>query len=311
MVGQKNCLFVGCGYLGVRVAKKMLGEGWTVHGTTRSAERTKELASLGIEPIIYDWLDPNSHLPAIEVDALLVSVSHSQAPNCSPEETHTLGLEHLQRDLMQKGMPSKAVYISTTGVFGDIQSGDWIDETHPACPNRPGGIAASAAESWLARKSNDPSQWPPTTILRPAGLYGPNRVPNLTSLQMNRPLPVAPSSFLNLIHIEDVACLTAEALQRRLSHDLYHLADNSPPTRREYYEWICQQIGCPPPLFDSTQVERSKQNAPTRSKSDGTRKRPQKRGGSNKRIANTRMQNDFQHALVFPDFKSGLAPLLL
>ena len=41
--------------------------------------------------------------------------------------------------------------------------------------------------------------------LRPAGIYGPDRVPRWEAIRDETPLQVDPESYLNLIHVDDLA----------------------------------------------------------------------------------------------------------
>ena len=62
-------------------------------------------------------------------------------------------------------------YISTTGVYHQC-NGCWVDETSPTRPRREGGRVHLWAEE-LLRRHRSGSPW---TILRLAGIYGPNRI---------------------------------------------------------------------------------------------------------------------------------------
>ena len=53
---NKNLLIFGCGYSARFIARKLIGKGWTVFGTTRSGENFKELQDLEIKPVLWDDL---------------------------------------------------------------------------------------------------------------------------------------------------------------------------------------------------------------------------------------------------------------
>lgn len=70
MTSAPRRLVIGCGYLGMRTARRWLAAGDRVWGTTRSAARTAELAAAGIEPIVADVARPEA-MPALpEVDTI-------------------------------------------------------------------------------------------------------------------------------------------------------------------------------------------------------------------------------------------------
>ena len=57
-------LIVGCGYVGIHVARhycqRFADQAAEVYALTRTAERGHELQAEGIRPIVGDWLDPPS-----------------------------------------------------------------------------------------------------------------------------------------------------------------------------------------------------------------------------------------------------------
>ncbi len=53
-------LILGCGYLGLRVARRWLAAGEVVHAVTRSPERANALKQQGLKPIVADVADPSS-----------------------------------------------------------------------------------------------------------------------------------------------------------------------------------------------------------------------------------------------------------
>jgi nucleoside-diphosphate-sugar epimerase len=146
---MRNRLIVGCGYVGFPVAKRWADAGDRVFAITRRPEFGQELERAGIHPIVWDWYSPWPHDRSLldqvggELSTILISVSHAQVPNRPPERTHVDGLDQLLAALPDGVDSAKWVYLSTTGVFGNGSSGDWLDETSLISPLRPGSIAAS------------------------------------------------------------------------------------------------------------------------------------------------------------------------
>ena len=155
-------LIVGCGYLGMRVARGWRNQGDSVYATTRSETRASELSHIGVKPIVWNWIDSELSLSTLHFQALLetevpfatilIAVSHSPQTGLQPLETHTRGLNNL-RKLLKKTealdggeTPTQWIYTSTTGVFGASASGEWVDEESAVCPERPGSIAALAGD---------------------------------------------------------------------------------------------------------------------------------------------------------------------
>jgi nucleoside-diphosphate-sugar epimerase len=226
--------------------------------------------------------------------AVLVSVSHAAQPELPPSETHVAGLRHLAQALQEpnlKSPSSKWIYLSTTGVYGG-KDGEWLDEDSEVAPTRPGTIAALAGEDWIRSSIAD------HLILRPAGIYGPGRVPNWQSIRDGQPLAMDPGSYLNLIHQKDLIEIIIELASRTTSHSLYNVSDGNPPTRREYYEHIAKLGSFPLPRF-ATEGMIATENNGKKSRSE-----------TSKRISARRLLSELQRPFSFPSYKTGLDSLL-
>lgn len=289
-----NCLIVGCGYVGKQVAKEWLQNGHQVYALTRSPDKVESFASDGIVPVNADWYDTarlaSQVMSLPPIDNVLISVSHAPVDGLSSEQTHVAGLTNL---LPFVSSVRRLVYVSTTGVYAHRDDGGWVDETSHVLPTRPGSIAAVAAERWL-QDHFAPSAY---VILRAAGIYGPGRVPRLDSLRKNEPISIDPESYLNLIHLDDLAGVIALTSQHLFPANLYNVCDGQPVLRKDYYEFICNKISAPPPVFSTKSM--SGEPLTIRTRGDGS-----------KRIDNSLLVKDTHYAFRFPDFRSGLSPLL-
>jgi nucleoside-diphosphate-sugar epimerase len=299
-------LIAGCGYVGMQVAAKWLQSGDKVFAFTRDGTRSDELGKLGIRPIRWNWLSgslPNDQdnwgelrkcMATSEPSTLLVAVSHAPQPDIDPHETHTRGLVNLKHLLLAADSRNTVdwIYLSTTGVFGNTSPGDWVDEKSKVGPNRPGSIAAWEAEQWLANNLESNRY----VILRPAGIYGPSRVPRWQSIRDQMPLRADPDSYLNLIHVADLASIVVCVSNRKTIGSLYCVSDGQPVIRREYYEFISQLGNWPRPVFETLE---SNSTSNTTSRSDG-----------NKRISNDRIQLELSYPFLFPSYREGLRSLL-
>lgn len=286
---HKTRLIVGCGYVGERIAQRWKNRGDRVLAVTRSASRATAWERHGWEPLVWNWLDPLSqlaeNLPGF--DSILIAVSHAPVEGIPAALTHAQGLDRLWPSVSESGRHARWIYLSTTGVFAPVLGGSWVDEDSPVGPTRPGSIAALAGEQWIEAHVTLAHR----VVLRPAGIYGPGRVPRWESLRDGSPLRVDPDSYLNLIHVDDLAMLIEWVADAPSPSSLYCVSDGHSPTRREYYETISQWMHWPAPRFD-TQAER------------------QSRSEGNKRVSPAKLLREMPIHFAYPSYREGLASLL-
>lgn len=285
-------LILGCGYVGREVALRWLNRGDRVFAVTRSEDRAQELCGQGILPICWNWYeDFSGNVELSECSTVLISVSHAAQPHLPAAETHVAGLERLVNSSLGSSLRSaKWIYLSTTGVYGETGDSDWVDENSPCSPSRPGSVAAWAAEQWIQQRIQ-PLQH---LILRPAGIYGPGRVPNWKNIRDATPLAIDPDSYLNLVHVTDLAECIVEMADRACQHELYCLSDGSPATRGEYYSFIAELGGWPQPVFSQ-----DSSTLPTSSRKSG-----------NKRVCSERLHREISYRFQYPTYREGLRHIL-
>ncbi len=325
-----NRLIVGCGYVGSEIARIWLAKGDSVYAITRSTGRVEELKRLGIQPVVWDWYRPSvsdNLLVLPKIDSVVVCVSHAPVEGIAAEKTHTLGLDNLLHHWLHDakgGVPACWCYVSTTGVYSPRDDGSWVDEEAEVLPLRPGAIAAKTAEDWFDREIFSRVQLGTATkkdslhgcILRAAGIYGPGRIPRLDVLRNNEPIAIDPESYLNLIHVVDLAGIVVAACDGQTRHRMYNVADGNPVKRRDYYEFIARQIGSFPPRFEFANQQIPiisspiKQSAKAQFDASPGRPAARSRGEGSKRIRTDRLKESIPYSFQFPNFQAGLTPLL-
>lgn len=255
-----------------------------VAAVTRGGNALTELAQLGIEPVVADWLDDQAswHLPW-EPSTAMVAVPHRQDERFGVQ-THIVGLQNLLRRCPNL---TRLIVLSTTGVYHQ-NDGSWVDEQSPTHPTRLGPQMALAAEQWLRESCQDSL----ATSLRLAGIYGPGRVPLLTKLRAQEPIPTG-EGWLNLVHLDDIAHAIMRLLTTAAPSRLYVLSDGHPIERRQFYLDAARIFQTPPPQF-------------TLAESDSARAA---RSESNKRINPARILRELGIDLRYPDHLSGLQTL--
>ena len=245
-----NRLVVGCGYLGLRVARSWQTSGYSTHAVTRSAERASLFEQEGLRPVILDLANPPDSFSLPPADVILWAVGFDRSAGVSRESVWLDGLRWLTSHLTVA--PSKFIYVSSTSVYG-AGNGESVDEESPVNPETEGGQGCVQAET-LLRKTLA-AQFPITrlTVLRLAGIYGPDRLlRKVADLRSGTPMPGDPDAWLNLIHVDDAVRTVNAVCQSADPPDIVNVVSRETVTRRQYYESLAQFVDAPPPTFGTS-----------------------------------------------------------
>jgi nucleoside-diphosphate-sugar epimerase len=280
-------LIVGCGYLGSRVARLWRDAGHTVFVVTRKAERARDFARQGFQPIVGDVLRAETLAALPAARSVLFAVGRDRASDVPLHELYAEGLRTLLEAL--PGDPEKIIYVSSTGVYAQSQ-GEIVDEDSRTEPRRAGGRAALAAERVLAGHRLASRG----IVLRMAGIYGPGRIPLAGEIRSGVPIAAPPRGWLNLIHVDDAAAAVIVADERATPPCTFNVCDGHPVERRAYYEELARLLGAPPPSFVDVPCD-----APAASRAE-----------SSKRVSSARLLGDLRLRLACPSYREGLAAVV-
>jgi nucleoside-diphosphate-sugar epimerase len=278
---QRTRLIIGCGYLGRRVARRWLDQGDRVWALTRTVANSKQLKSIGVEPIIGDVTQPKSLNALPTVDTVLHSIGFDRNAGPSKREVYVDGLRNVLNVVKERCQ--RFLYVSSTSVYGQ-QDGEVVDEDSTCEPSTESGQICLAAEE-LVEATQEGTNW--GIVLRLAGIYGPERLlSRIESIREGLSLPGPKNAWLNLIHVDDVALVVEHIASAKAPPRLLLVSDDQPICRSQYYETLANCLDAPAPQFDETAIARH------------TR-------GINKRCSNSRLR----HAgieLQFPTIETGL-----
>ena len=125
---DKALLSIGHGYSARALARLLVPEGWTLIGSSRSADKAAEFRTAGVSHMIW----PGERLPLDRVTHVLTSVAPGKSGD--PVLAEAVGQLKTAKHLEWVG------YLSTTGVYGD-RDGGWVDETSELRPTTERGRA--------------------------------------------------------------------------------------------------------------------------------------------------------------------------
>jgi NAD dependent epimerase/dehydratase family len=136
--------------------------------------------------------------------------------------------------------PKRAVYISTTGVYGHHPH-QWIDETCLATPVTDRARRRQEAEKVFRRWAR--SSRVKASILRVPGIYAHDRLP-LERLKNQTPALMSEEDvYTNHIHADDLARLIWHTLFKGKAQRLYNACDDTHLKMGDYFDCIANAFG--------------------------------------------------------------------
>jgi len=284
---------VGCGYTGLRLARRWRDSGARVRGYATRPESLREIAAAGLQalPLDLDQALPDERVAGIVQDDDLVFYCVPPAPS---GQTDTR-LTRLLAGIVSR--PRRIVYLSTTGVYGDHQGGH-VDEDTPPAPR-----TARAARRLAAEK--DLRAWAQTRnlswcILRVAGIYGPGRLP-LTRLAGREPA-IDPREAMpsNRIHVDDlVSAALAAGLAEVADRRIFNVTDGSDESSTAFLQRVARIAQLPAPPLISRRMAEQTFSASTWSFL-----------GESRRVDNRRLREELGLRLAYADLDAGIAASL-
>lgn len=281
-------LIVGPGYVGLPLGAELVRRGHEVFGLRRSGDASGELKAAGIQALTGDITQPATlaALPA-NFDWVVNCVSSTQG---GVEEYRRVYLEGARNLLawLGKSPPTKLVYTSSTGVYGQ-NDGSLVDETAPTePPTETSRVLVETERVFLAaaRERNFPA-----VVLRVAGIYGLGRGWWLKQfLAGEARLEGEGRRMLNMIHRDDVIGCIIAALERGRPGEIYNAVDDEPVTQRDFLAWLAAKLNRPLPPAVPEDAEATR-----------------KRGVTNKRVSNRKLKAELGYPFHYRTFREGYA----
>ena len=283
----KHVLIVGCGDIGLRVAKIWKKASKSVFALARSESSIDLFRQQHIHACQADLDDPKSLINLPSKQSLL----YYFAPPPAKGQKDTR-MTHFLENLDVNHLPAHLIYISTSGVYGD-QGGQLINEQTPANPQVDRAKRRYHAEQQLQQWGEQNAV--PITILRVGGIYGPGRLP-LQRIKDQIPMlheNLAPQT--NRIHADDLAQDCVAAATKDTAGEIYNVSDGTNSNMTEYFNTIADFCGLTrPPLVDWDEAEKTISQGMLSYLKES------------RKMDNSKMINELDIKLIYPSLKEGL-----
>jgi len=286
---RASLLIVGCGDVGMRVARLLVGR-MRIVALTSQPERALQLREAGIVPVVGD-LDSSAALPAI--GALADRVLHLAPPRAEGDTDERT--RRLITQLARAGRVRHLVYGSTTGVYGDCE-GARFDETRAVAPSTDRARRRVDAEQRL--RAYGVAMGVRVTVLRIPGIYAADRPGGHPSERLRRGTPVIDAAhdvYTNHIHADDLARACVAALWRGRPQRVIHASDDTELKMGDYLDLAADLGGLPRPERISPQEAIARLSPMQLSFMKESR-----------RLDNARLKDELRLRLRYPDVRDGL-----
>jgi len=249
-IQMRKISILGCGWLGLPLAKTLLEKGFSINGSTTSPDKISVLREAGINPFLLAVNSGNIEGEIIsflkDCEILIIDIP----PKLRGENAESF-IEKMEILLpfIEQSDVQKVIFISSTSVYSDDNA--IISEDSIAKPDSQNGIQLHSAENLL--RQNTAFQ---TTVIRFGGLIGDDRHPvKYLAGKKNIENPEVP---VNLIHQKDCIGIILEIIQKESWNETYNAVAPFHPTRKEYYEQKATEFHLASPEFEASNSQKGK-----------------------------------------------------
>jgi nucleoside-diphosphate-sugar epimerase len=270
-------LIVGCGYIGLPLARRLQERGHEICAWVHSAASAEALAVCGFhrivagsvaDPVLWDAL-------ACNFDLVIHAASSGRGGADAYREVFLEGI----RRISACQPLARRLMVSSTSVYGQT-GGEWVTEESPAEPaTETGRILREAEEAALGSG---------VVVVRSAGIYGPGRGVLFEKFRRGEAVIEGDGArWINQIHQRDLVAVLEHLAEASEPGQIYNAADDTPVAQRDYYAWCAEFLDRPLPPCGPVDAGR-------------------KRGLTSKRVSNTKLRATGWQP-TYPSFREGLA----
>lgn len=273
---NRETLIIGCGYIGLPLARACASRGDQVYGWVHSPASAEALVSEPLTKVIIGSVGDSTLWEKLKhrFDLIIHCASSSRGGEEAYREVFQKGLQLMNRHQAQ----AHRLFVSSTSVYSQT-NGEIVTEKSQAEPTTTTGKILRSAEEEARAQG--------TVIVRSAGIYGPGRGVLFAKLQRGEAVIEGDGSrWLNQIHQHDLVAALLHLTTHGIPGEIYNACDHEPVSLLDYYRWCAAFLQRPLPPSGPANLER-------------------KRGLSNKRVSNAKLRATGWEP-IYPSFREGL-----
>jgi nucleoside-diphosphate-sugar epimerase len=237
---QTKIAILGCGWLGLPLAKELVNQGYHVNGSTTDGSKLSEITNIGAKAYVV-WLEPdlNADYDDSFLDCDVLIMNFPPIRRVDIVDYHQKQFAALIPKIRVSNV-KKILMVSSTSVYPSTDK--ILVETDAQNPDKGSGQALLIVEEMLQNLENIE-----TTIVRFGGLIGYDRNPArflfLKDDLKDGSIPV------NLIHRDDCIAIISEIIKQQKWGTVYNACCDEHPTRRAFYSEAARKSGFAEPIF--------------------------------------------------------------
>jgi nucleoside-diphosphate-sugar epimerase len=289
---RERVLIVGCGDVGLRVAKALRGR-VLLTALSSSPARFAQLREAGVLPLAGD-LDRAGSLRRLAGTATRVLHLAPPATQHTGEWWRDFRTTALLHALALRKPPASMVYASTSGIYGDC-AGALVTEARLPAPRTPRAQRRLDAERALRHFGRMTGTR--VSLLRVPGIYAHDRPggPRERLLQGAPVLRPEDDVYTNHVHADDLARIVIAAMWRGAAQRVYNANDDTQLKVGDYYDLAADLYRLPRPRRVPRAAAEQELSLNTLSFLNESR-----------RMSNARIKRELRVRLAHPTVASGL-----
>ncbi len=244
---------LGCGWLGLPLAKSLISKGFSVNGSTTSAEKMTVLENEGIIPFHISVSENKTEGDILgflkDTEILIIDIPPKLRTVLATDKM--IFVEKIKNliPFIEKSSVEKIIFVSSTSVYG--KNNGIITEKTITNPDTESGKQLVVVENLLLNNKKFK-----TTVIRFGGLIGENRNP-ATFLAGKKDIE-SPNAPINLIHQEDCIGIINKIVELNVWNEIFNAVSPFHPKKQDYYCKKALEMNLKLPEFNHLKTSNNK-----------------------------------------------------